>query len=684
MLQRFLYYMMSKKFNLEYKFKVYFLIFFKHKMDINKNSSKDLPQKLPGDNTLPYSQVKIDALKKLERNHYRYSVADYFKKPKQSAFKFSPNGKYIAYRQRGKSAKKHLYIKNISTKKSTCILLEGKELIRDYGWASDKRILYIKDKGGDENYQLFALDLDGKNKKALTPFAKIKVRILELLKEDNHHIIIEMNKENEQIFEPYKLNVHTGKLKKLFNNTDPLNPISSYDFDKDGNLKAFTKQQSGVDYVLYYRLNNKMSFEAHIKTSWRDEFYIIDFDYNAHHNNIAFVMSNLESDTSEIVRYDFSTKQVTEKIYCHKDFDMSGLSLSRKRGYEVDYYMYVGEKKQIIPVSTTYQKLQARFCAHFGEDEFSIASATDNEDKYLLYVNNDRCYGSYCLYDVCLDKFELVFDLMPQLKEKDMAKMQPINFKTRDGVKLYGYLTLPHRVNKNDKIPLIINPHGGPYGVRDYWGFNPEAQLFASRGYASLQINYRGSGGYGKTFFLKGSKQIGRKMLDDLEDGVHYALSLGMINSHKIAIYGASYGGLATLGSLVKTPDLYACGVDYVGVSNLFTLFKSFPAYWKPYLRQIYEQWYDENNPKEREIIATISPALNTEHIKKPLFVAQGANDPRVNINESDQIVKQLRQRGISVPYMVKYNEGHGFTHEENRIEFYACMMGFFAKYLKN
>ena len=653
-------------------------------MDISKNSSKNLSKKIPGDNTLPSSQAELYSLKKLECNHYDYSVKDYFKKPKQSAFKLSPNGAYIAYRQRDKNGKKHLYIKNVSSKKSTCILLEGKDLIRDYGWANDGRILYIKDKGGDENYQLFALDLDGKNKKALTLFDKIKVHILELLKEDDDHIIIEMNKENEQIFEPYKLNVHTAKLKKLFHNTDLLNPISNYDFDKDGNLKAFTKQQSGVEYVLYYRLNDKAPFEAHIKTSWRDEFYIIDFDYNTKHSNVAFVMSNLESDTSEIVRYDFSKKRVIEKVYQHKDFDMSGLSFSRKRGYEVDYYMYVGEKKQIIPVSKTYQKLHARFSTYFAEDEFSIVSVTDDEDKYLLYISNDRRYGSYYLYDASLDKFELVFDLMVQLKEKDMAKMQPIYFKARDGIKLYAYLTLPYGASKNDQIPLIINPHGGPYGVRDYWGFNPEAQLFASRGYASLQINYRGSGGYGKTFFLKGSKQIGRKMLNDLEDGVHYALSLGMINPHKIAIYGASYGGLATLGSLVKTPDLYACGVDYVGVSNLFTFFKSFPAYWKPYLRQIYEQWYDENNPKEKEIITAISPALNVENIKKPLFVAQGANDPRVNINESDQIVRRLREKGIAVPYMVKYNEGHGFVHEENRIYFYECMMGFFAEHLKN
>jgi dipeptidyl aminopeptidase/acylaminoacyl peptidase len=172
-------------------------------------------------------------------------------------------------------------------------------------------------------------------------------------------------------------------------------------------------------------------------------------------------------------------------------------------------------------------------------------------------------------------------------------------------------------------------------------------------------------------------------MLDDLEDGVAYAQTLGIIDDRKTAIYGGSYGGLATLGGLVKTPDLYACGVDYVGVSNLFTFFKSFPPYWKPYLAQMYEQWYDANNPEEVEIMKAVSPALNVDKITKPLFVVQGANDPRVNIHESDQIVSSLRERGYDVPYMVKYNEGHGFAHEGNRIELYKTMMGFFAKHLK-
>jgi dipeptidyl aminopeptidase/acylaminoacyl peptidase len=326
--------------------------------------------------------------------------------------------------------------------------------------------------------------------------------------------------------------------------------------------------------------------------------------------------------------------------------------------------------------------LHKKFTEEFGAYDFDIVSKTDEEDKFLIYVTSDKLYGVYYLYDGVKNEFKEIFNLMPSLNPDDMAEMRPLKFTSRDGLTIYGYITIPKQA-ENNKVALIVNPHGGPYGPRDYWGFNPETQLFASRGYATLQVNYRGSGGFGKEFYLAGNKQIGRKMLNDLEDAVTYVKTLNLMDDEKIAIYGGSYGGLATLGSLVKTPDLYKCGVDYVGVSNLFTFFKSFPTYWKPYLGQVYEQWYDANSVEDQEIMKQVSPALNVDKITKPVFVIQGANDPRVNIDESDQIVKNLRDKGFDTPYMVKYNEGHGFGHEENRLELYSAMMGFFAKHLK-
>jgi dipeptidyl aminopeptidase/acylaminoacyl peptidase len=239
---------------------------------------------------------------------------------------------------------------------------------------------------------------------------------------------------------------------------------------------------------------------------------------------------------------------------------------------------------------------------------------------------------------------------------------------------------LPETALKGKKVPLIVLPHGGPQDTRDSWGFDQEAQLFASRGYATLQVNFRISSGYGKEFLRAGFKQVGRKLMDDIEDGVKYVIEQGWVDKNKIAIYGGSHGGYATLMGMIKTPDLFTCGVDYCGVSSIFTFFNSFPEYWKPMIKMVKEIWYDTDEPLEAEIAKEVSPIFQIDKIKKPLFVIQGANDPRVNINESDQIVLKLRGKGFEVPYMVKYNEGHGFSREENRMDLYKCMMGFFAK----
>ncbi|MBR9831854.1 S9 family peptidase [bacterium] len=639
--------------------------------------------KMKGDPKLVSTPEELGALAAKETGKYKYSVADYFKKPNQSSFQFSPDGKYVSYKQREENGKVHVYTKNTITDEVVRVIEEKDELIRGYGWANETRLIYIMDKGGDENYHLFAVDIDGKNQVELTPYEGVKVDILNALKEQKDFMIILMNKDNPQVFEPYKINIKTAAIEKLYTNDDPLNPISGYDFDKDGVLKGFTKQQNGTEYVLNYRLDENQPFEPILTTTWKDDFYIIDFDYTTENKNDAFVMTNLESNTREIVLYDFKEKKVIKKVYSNPTFDVSGMSVSRKRNFEVDYFYYNGEKYHIEPVSETAKKLNDKFKKQFGNKDFYISSKTDEEDKYLIYVTSDKLYGKYYTYDVSKVAFKEVLNLMPQLKEEDMAEMRSIKFTSRDGLTIYGYLTIPNAVKNGTKVPMIVNPHGGPYGPRDDWGYNPETQLFASRGYATLQVNYRGSGGYGKEFYLAGNKQIGRKMLDDLEDAVAYVKTLGLVDEDKIGIYGGSYGGLATLGSLVKTPDLYTCGVDYVGVSNLFTFFKAFPPYWKPYLGQVYEQWYDENDEDDIAIMKQVSPALNVDKITKPLFVVQGANDPRVNIDESDQVVKNMRARGINTPYMVKYDEGHGFAREENRIDLYQTMMGFFAVHLK-
>ena len=637
---------------------------------------------LPGDTSLPTSEEDLERLANWDSGNYKYTVEDYFARPKARSFQFSPNGSYLSYREKDKNAKNHVYVKNLETDEVTMVIEEKEELIRGYGWANENRLVYVMDKGGNEDYHLFAIDIDGSNQKELTPFDGVKVNILQGLKEDKDHMIISMNKNNPQIFEPYKINIVNGEIIKLYSNDDAANPINSYIFDKDGELRGFVRLKDGVTFELYYTLDGE-NYELKKTLNWKDTFNIVSFNYATEDAHDAYVISNLTSDKTKIYLYDIEADKAIEELFSNESYDVSGLGVSRNRGYELDYFSYEGEKREIVPVSDYYKSLHQKITSMFPGYNYSIADATDDESKYLIFLQSDKLYGTYYSYDAQKDEFKLLYNLMPNLIEKDMAEMRPISFKSRDGKTIYGYITLPKEALYGKKVPVIVNPHGGPQGIRDSWGFNPEAQLFASRGYATLQVNFRISGGYGREFLESGFKQIGRKAMDDVEDGLKYVAEQGLVDKDNAAIYGGSHGGYAVLRGLTKTPDLYACGVDYVGVSNIFTFIETIPPYWKPYLKIIKEIWYDSDIPEEKAIMEEVSPVFNIDKIKKPLFVVQGANDPRVNIDESDQIVEALRAKGMDIPYMVKYDEGHGFGKEENSIALYKAMMGFYAKHLK-
>ena len=296
----------------------------------------------------------------------------------------------------------------------------------------------------------------------------------------------------------------------------------------------------------------------------------------------------------------------------------------------------------------------------------------------LVRSLGDKTRGSYYFYDRTAGDFHKLVDVSPWLKEDQLADMKPISFQSRDGLTLHGYLTLPRGVDPKG-LPMVLNPHGGPW-ARDSWGFDAEVQFLANRGYAVLGINYRGSTGYGRKFWEASFKEWGRTMQDDLSDGVKWMIGQGVADPKRVGIYGGSYGGYAVLAGMTFSPELYACGVDYVGVANLFTFMKTVPPYWVPFLKMMQEMVGDPD--KDKALLEAASPVFHVDKIRAPLFIAQGANDPRVNKAESDQMVAALKKRGIDVPYMVKDNEGHGFHNEENRFDFYGAMEKFLAKYL--
>ena len=326
----------------------------------------------------------------------------------------------------------------------------------------------------------------------------------------------------------------------------------------------------------------------------------------------------------------------------------------------------------------TSAQRHARVSAKLPGYEIALQSGTRDETKYIVAAYSDRTPGSRYIYDANNDTLDKLADINPALPEEDMATVQPVKYQSRDGLTIHGYLTLP--VGRTPKgLPCIVNPHGGPW-LRDSWGFNAEAQFLANRGYCVLQMNFRGSTGYGRRFWEASFGQWGLRMQDDITDGVQWLIDQGIADPARIAIYGGSYGGYATLAGIVSTPDLYAAAVDYVGVANLLTFMNTIPPYWKPMLTKMHSM---VGNPEvDRERLEATSPALNADKIKTPLFIAQGAHDPRVNKDESDQMVAALRSRGVDVEYMVKDNEGHGFHNDENKFEFYEAMEAFLRQHL--
>ncbi len=630
----------------------------------------------PGNPKLPSNKAAIDDLIKLNSGSFEHSVEDFFKKPKKTAFKISPDGRYFSYLGPHKR-RQNIFIQNIGTETQIQLTFEENRDISGYMWKGNDRIIFIKDAGGDENYSLFSVKIDGSEHQELTPFEKVKIQILDALPDDDDHLIITMNKNNPMLFEPYRINIKNGDIQQLAENTNPQDPISSWMTDHNGKIRIASKVTGGTNSTLMYRKTEADEFRDILTTNFKESLAPLFFDFED--DQMLYASSNLGRDKSVIIKFDPNKgEEVGEVIFEHPEVDVSSMAYSRKRKVPTKI-SFVTDKKGIHFLDSESKLLQEKLEKLLPNIEIVISSATKEEDKFIIRTYSDRSLGAYYLYDVQKEVLTKIVDVSPWINEEKMSSMRSISYQSRDGLKINAYLSLPNDYEEGKKIPIIINPHGGPW-ARDYWGFNPEIQLFTSRGFGVFQMNFRGSIGYGRKFWEASFKNWGQKMQNDITDGVEYLIKNNIADPDKIGIYGASYGGYATLAGVTFTPDLYKAAVDYVGVSNLFTFMGTMPPYWQPYLEMMYEM---VGHPEhDRQMMEDASPAFHIHKIKTPLFVVQGANDPRVNIDESDQIVEALRDKGVDVPYLVKYNEGHGFRNEENQFEFYKAMLGFFTKHL--
>ena len=630
---------------------------------------------LPGDPSLPSSTEDITKLTEHLPTDLPYAVEDFFRLPEQTAFQLSPDGQYVAFLAPFER-RNNIHVRAINSTEVHRITHETARGIPGFFWANNDRIVFIKDSGGDENFQLFAVDKNGENPKDLTPFDDVTIQIIDELRDAEDELIIGLNNNNPQLFDPYRININTGELRQLANNDNPLEPIVSWVTDHAGCLRVAVRMIGGVNQQVLYRASEEEEFQPVITTNFRESLTPLFFHFDDGH--LVYAASNLKRDKSAIVSFNMLTGQEEgEPIFAHPEVDVYDLHYSRKHKKLLSV-SYTTWKRQRHFFDEERKAMQQQLQESLGDYEQVIVSSDREERNFLIRTYSDRSFGSYYHYQLDTKELQKIADVSPWIKEDDMATMKPVSYTSRDGLQIHAYLTLP-RNQKAEQLPVVINPHGGPW-VRDNWGYNPEVQLMASCGFAVLQINYRGSTGYGRQFWEAGFKQWSRNMQHDITDGTQWLIDEEIADPNRVAIYGGSYGGYATLAGIAFTPDLYACAIDYVGVSNLFTFMKTIPPYWQPYLEMLYEM---VGHPEEdADMMRAASPVFHVDQIKTPLFVAQGANDPRVNIDESDQIVRSLRARGIEVPYLVKYDEGHGFHNEENRFEFYRAMLGFLAKHL--
>lgn len=596
-------------------------------------------------------------------------LRDFFRTPEKSAYLVSPDSNWISFLSPYERRKNIFVVPRAGGEERRVTEVTDRD-IGGYFWKGSEHIVYLRDFGGDENFHLFSVAIDGSEVIDLTPFPEVRVEIVDDLEDHPTDMLIGMNKRNPEVFDVYRLNITTGEMRMIAEN--PGN-VTQWGTDHDGNIRIGLTSD-GINSTFLFRQHENDPFRKVLTTNFKENLSPLFFTFD---NKNIYAASNIGRDKMAIVVYDPLAASEIEVLYEHPHVDVSHLFFSRERKV-LTAITYVDDKLERVFLDSEVERIFTDLTRLLPRYELSLVSWDKTEKVFIVRTYSDRSLGAYYLYDSTSGELRKLADISPWLDEDQLAEIHPIKFTSRDGLTIHGYLTLPKGCEPKN-LPVVVNPHGGPW-YRDVWGYNPEVQFFANRGYAVLRVNYRGSIGYGRKFWEASFKQWGKAMQDDLTDAVHWLIDQGIADPKRIGIYGGSYGGYATLAGLAFTPDLYACGVDYVGVSNLFTFMNTIPPYWKPFQEMMYEM---VGHPeKDKEYLRSSSPVFHVDRIVAPLMVLQGAKDPRVNIDESNQIVEALRGRGIDVPYIVKENEGHGFHNEENRFEAYEAMEGFLEKHL--
>ncbi|MCF8240705.1 MAG: S9 family peptidase [Melioribacteraceae bacterium] len=598
-----------------------------------------------------------------------FPVEDFFRNAATENFQISPDGYNVAYLKPWNN-RMNIYIQVVGEDTSKRITNSINRDITTYIWANDNQLIYIMDETGEEYYQFYRVNIDNNEQIQLTPKEKVKFYIVNKLSDYENEMIIMMNKRDPQFFDVYRMNVNTGELSLLQKN--PGN-ITGWIADNDGVVKI-ARTTDGVNTGYLYRNSESENFNPVIVTDFKESLNPLIFTED---NQLVYCLSNIDRDKEALVLYDFKNAVEVEEIFEHYDADIEhvlfsndGKPIAALYAQCKRYYKFFDPEWE-----ATYKKISSKFKNH----EVYISSIDNSEKNLILHVTNDRTFGTYYHYNIDSAKLTKLAEASPWLQQEYMAAMKPITYKARDGLTINGYLTLPYGSEAED-LPVIVYPHGGPWN-RDYWEFNPTAQFLANRGYAVLQVNYRGSIGYGKEFLEAGFKEWGGKIQDDITDGVNWLIEQNIADPERIGIYGFSFGGYSALCGVTFHPDIYKCGVSYSGSTNIFTFFEAVPKHWEPFKEMMYEM---VGNPNQDSLmIYNQSPYFFTEKIKAPLLIAHGSNDTRAPFSEIKNYIKLLEKNGVEVKTLFKKNEGHKFNNEENRLELYRNIESFLEDKLK-
>lgn len=594
-----------------------------------------------------------------------------FGNPEKANPQISPDGTMMAYLAPVNNVL-NVWVGKIGSEDYQPVTNDTDRGVRFYFWAADnKHIMYLQDAAGNENWRLYATNLETRETRELTPFENMQVQIVDRNKHFPNELLIGMNKDNPQTHDVYHLDLTSGELTLVAKNPGNIvGWVTDATFKVRGALAATLDGGS----ELLVRENEDAPWTTLVTWSADDMLSSAPLCFSLD-GQFIYLEDARNSNASRLVKMNITSGDLTV-IAEDPHYDVSSVMVHPDT-YEIQAFAF---NKDRLEWTVLDESIRVDFenIREIIPGDFAITSRDDADATWVVSFTVDNGPVPYYAYDRKNQATTFLFSNQPALSNYTLAYMEPITFTSRDGLTIHGYLTLPVGIEKSN-LPLVLNVHGGPW-ARERWGYNPEAQWFANRGYACLQVNYRGSTGYGKDFLNAGNKEWGGKMHNDLVDAVHWAIEQGIADPKKVAIYGGSYGGYAALVGATFTPDVFNCAVDIVGPSNLITLIKTIPPYWTPLVKVFHLRVGDPDT--EEDFLKSRSPLFKVDQIKIPMLIAQGANDPRVKQAESEQVVEAMKSKGIDYEYMLFPDEGHGFAKPENRIKFYTAAEKFLAKHL--